>query len=118
MQFKISLLFFGKKAPQHNEQTNALARLKVYNPSRTSLDLVFVLDVFPQLPLVVRLPHVVDAPVDGALEDERAHDDAEGEGRRAFRHASVESARQRHGFAQEVLQAVDVIRSLCKAKFI
>ena len=70
-----------------------------------------MLDVFPQFALVVRLPGVVDAPVDGALEDERAHDDAEGEGGRAFRHASVEGARQRHGFAWEVLQVIGDVKS-------
>ena len=65
-----------------------------------------MLDVLPQFALVVRLPDVVDAPVDGALEDERAHDNAEGEGGGAFRDASVEGPRQRHGFAWGVLQAM------------
>ena len=77
-----------------------------------------MLDVLPQFALVARLPDVVDAPVDGALEDEGTHDDAEGEGGGAFRHASVEGPRQRHGFAWGVLQAMRAISSLWRGTLV
>merc|ERR1739836_173180 len=75
----------------------ALARLKVQLHAETLF--VLVLQVLPEFSFIVGLPYVIDAPVDGSLEGERTHDDSEGERRRPFRHASVESARQRHGSA-------------------
>lgn len=56
-----------------------------------------MLDVFPQLPLVDVFVDRVRALIEGALEEQGAHGDGEGEGRRFAEQQGVQPRSQRRG---------------------
>ena len=61
------------------------------------LILILVLDVLPQLPLVDVFVDRVCALIEGALEEQGAHDDGEGEGRGPAEQQGVQPRSQRRG---------------------
>lgn len=70
------------------------------------LILILVLDVLPQLPLVDVFVDRVCALIEGALEEQGAHDDGEGEGRGPAEQQGVQPRSQRRGRPENLRMGV------------